>query len=103
MRPKTLSAVVILFVLLSALTCFAQQTEVTQFAAFGSYSYLSTPSLNLAQRGFDGDFGYNYNSWLTLGFDFSTFRATARWCRTISIWRHRRNWRRFCRYFRPDS
>ncbi len=73
MRPKTLSAVVILFVLLSALTCFAQQTEVTQFAAFGSYSYLSTPSLNLAQRGFDGDFGYNYNSWLTLGFDFSTF------------------------------
>ena len=71
MRPKTLSAVVILFILLSALTCFSQQTEVTQFAAFGAYSYLSTPSLNLTQRGFDGDFGYNYNSWLTLGFDFS--------------------------------
>lgn len=73
MRPKILSAVVILFVLITALTCFSQQTEVTQFAAFGGYSYLSTPSLNLTQRGFDGDFGYNYNSWLTLGFDFSTF------------------------------
>jgi hypothetical protein len=53
MRPKTLSAVVILFVLLTALTCFSQQTDVTQFAAFGGYSYLSTPSLNLTQRGFD--------------------------------------------------
>ena len=73
MRPKALSAVVIVFVLLTALTCFSQQTDVTQFAAFGGYSYLSTPSLNLTQRGFDGDFGYNYNSWLTLGFDFSTF------------------------------
>ena len=72
MRPKTLT-VVVLFVLLTALTGFSQQTEVTQFAAFGGYSYLSTPSLNLTQRGFDGDFGYNYNSWLTLGFDFSTF------------------------------
>jgi hypothetical protein len=27
--------------------------------------------LNLTQRGFDGDFGYNLRSWLTLGGDFS--------------------------------
>jgi hypothetical protein len=73
MRPKTLSVAVLVLVLLTALTGFSQQTEVTQFAAFGAYSYLSTPSLNLTQRGFDGDFGYNYRSWLTLGFDFSTF------------------------------
>src|SRR5580658_5161703 len=73
MRPQFLTKAVLLLVFLSALTCFAQQTEVTQFAAFGAYSYLSTPSLNLTQRGFDGDFGYNYKSWLTLGFDFSTF------------------------------
>jgi hypothetical protein len=71
MRPKTLSAVVILFALLSALTCFAQQTDVRQFTAFGAYSYLSTPSLNLTQRGFDGDFGVNIRSWLTVGGDFS--------------------------------
>ena len=41
------------------------------FSAFGAYSYLSTPSLNLTQRGFDGDFGVNLRSWLTLGGDFS--------------------------------
>jgi hypothetical protein len=71
MRPKTLSAVVILFFLLSALTCFAQQTDIREFTAFGAYSYLSTPSLNLTQRGFDGDFGWNLRSWLTVGGDFS--------------------------------
>jgi hypothetical protein len=73
MRPKTLSVVILSFVLLTSLTCFSQQTEILQFAGFGAYSYLSTPSLNLTQRGFDGDFGYNYRPWLTLGFDFSTF------------------------------
>ena len=70
MRPRTLS-VVLLFVLLAALTCFSQQTDIRQFSAFGGYSYLSTPSLNLTQRGFDGDFGVNVRSWLTLGGDFS--------------------------------
>jgi len=70
MRPKIILPV-ILFVFLSTLTCVSQQTEVPQFAAFSAFSYLSTPSLNLVQRGFDGDFGYNYNSWLTFGFDFS--------------------------------
>jgi hypothetical protein len=64
-----------LFLLPTALTCFSQQTEITQFAAFGAYSYLSTPSLNLTQRGFDGDFGYNLRSWLTLGSDFSVFNS----------------------------
>ena len=56
---------------LTALTCFSQQTDIRQFSTFGAFSYLSTPSLNLTQRGFDGDFGYNWRSWLTLGFDFS--------------------------------
>ena len=70
MRPKTLS-VVLSFVLLTSLTCFAQQTDVLRYSAFGAFSYLSTPSLNLTQRGFDGDFGVNVRSWLTLGGDFS--------------------------------
>jgi len=71
MRPKTFSAVAIVFLLLSALTCFSQQTDIRQFSAFGAYSYFGTPSLNLVQRGFDGDFGVNVRSWLTLGGDFS--------------------------------
>src|SRR5208283_1618572 len=70
MRPKVILLVVI-FVFLSTLTCVSQQTDVRQFAGYSAFSYLGTPSLNLVQRGFDGDFGYNYNSWLTLGFDFS--------------------------------
>src|ERR1017187_5131993 len=60
-----------LFLLLTAVSCFSQQTDVRQFTAFGAYSYLATPSLNLTQRGFDGDFGVNVRSWVSLGFDFS--------------------------------
>jgi hypothetical protein len=70
MRPRTLS-VVLLFVLITSLTCLSQQTDIRQFSAFGAYSYLSTPSLNLTQQGVDGDFGVNVRSWLTLGADFS--------------------------------
>ena len=68
---RSFFCVLALFLLLTALTCFSQQTDVRQFSAFGAYSYLSTPSLNLTQRGFDGDFGVNVRSWLTLGGDFS--------------------------------
>ena len=70
MRPRTLF-IVFLLVLLTSLTAFAQQTDVPMFSTYGAFSYLSTPSLNLAQRGFDGDFGVNVRSWLTLGGDFS--------------------------------
>src|SRR5579864_7604704 len=61
------------FLLLPTLTCFSQQTEITQFAVVSGYSYLATPSLNLAQRGFNGDFATNVRPWLSLGFDFSSF------------------------------
>lgn len=76
MRFKTLS-VVFLFVLLATLTCFSQQTDIRQFAAYGAYSYLDTPSLNLSQKGFDGDFGVNVRSWLTIGGDFSYFAGNS--------------------------
>ena len=61
----------LLFLFLSIGTCFSQQEYVSRYSAFGAFSYLSTPSLNSAQRGFDGDFGVNLRSWLTLGDDFS--------------------------------
>lgn len=60
------------FLLLTPLT-FSQQTEITQFSLITGYSYLHTPSLNLAQRGFNGDIAINARSWLSLGFDFSAF------------------------------
>jgi len=61
--------------LLTTLTCFAQQTDIRQFAVVAGYSYLETPSLNLAQRGFNGDFAQNVRPWLSLGFDFSVFNG----------------------------
>jgi hypothetical protein len=70
MRRSTF-LLLLLFLSLSVVTCFSQQEYVARYSAFGAYSYLSTPSLNLAQRGFDGDFGVNLRSWLTLGGDFS--------------------------------
>jgi hypothetical protein len=54
-------------------TCFSQQSEITQFSVITGYSYLATPSLNLTQRGFNGDFAQNVRPWLSPGFDFSTF------------------------------
>ena len=57
--------------LLLSLSCFAQQDYIARYSAFTAFSYLSTPSLNLTQRGFDGDFGVNVRPWLTLGGDFS--------------------------------
>lgn len=70
MRRSTLS-LLLLFLSLSIGTCFSQQTEILRYSAFTAFSYLSTPSLNLVQRGFDADFGVNMRSWLTLGGDFS--------------------------------
>jgi hypothetical protein len=57
--------------LLSVLPSFAQQDYIARYSAFTAFSYLGTPSLNLVQRGFDGDFGVNLRSWLTVGGDFS--------------------------------
>lgn len=60
-----------LFILLTTLNCLSQQEFVSRYSGYTAFSYLSTPSLNLTQRGFDGDFGVNLRSWLTLGGDFS--------------------------------
>jgi len=65
--------VLALFLVTTAVPSFSQQTDVRQFVVFGAYTYLATPSLNLAQRGFDGDLGYNYRSWLSFGFDFGYY------------------------------
>jgi len=70
---RLLFCVLALFLLSTALPCFSQQTDIRQFAVFGAYTYLATPSLNLNQRGFDGDLGYNVRPWLTFGFDFGYY------------------------------
>jgi hypothetical protein len=72
MRPL-LVCLLALFLAATTLTCSAQQTDIREFAAYYAYSYLNTGSLNLVQRGFDADVGYNVRPWLTFGFDFSRF------------------------------
>ena len=68
---KTLS-LFIAFTCLSAFA-FAQQDYVPRYDAFTGFSYLNSPKLNLAERGFDGEFGINLNRWLAIGGDYSIF------------------------------
>jgi hypothetical protein len=61
-----------IFLCVSSLA-FAQQEYVGRYDAFGGFSYLSSPKLNLAERGFNGQFGVNVNRWFALGADYSIF------------------------------
>ena len=60
-------------VLLMSISAFAQQDYVGRFSAFGGYSFLNSPKLNLFENGFDGTFGVNIKRWIAFGFDFSIF------------------------------
>ncbi|MGZ4788729.1 MAG: outer membrane beta-barrel protein [Terriglobales bacterium] len=70
-----LSKIFIASVLLFAvgIPAFAQQDYVGRSDVYGGFAFLSTPKLNLFERGFHGQGGFNLNRWLALGFDFSTF------------------------------
>jgi hypothetical protein len=73
MRRTTLF-VLLVFLSVSVVTCLAQNQEyVAQYDAYFGFAYLTTPNMNLAQRGWQGQFGYNYRRWLALGFDTSYF------------------------------
>ncbi|HVO63499.1 MAG TPA: hypothetical protein VMT53_21420 [Terriglobales bacterium] len=70
------SIVILLFLSLSlsAVTCLAQKQEyVGQYDAYFAFAYMTTPNMNLDQRGWQAQFGYNYRRWLALGFDTSYF------------------------------
>src|SRR5438270_13795653 len=57
--------------LFTAFVSAQQQPYVGRYDAFGGVSYLTTPSLNLNQRGFNGEFGLNVRRWVAFGGDFS--------------------------------
>jgi hypothetical protein len=66
--------VVFLLVVLSLASAgFAQQDYVSRYDLFAGFSYLSSPKLNLAERGFNTEFGVNATRWLALGADYSYF------------------------------
>jgi opacity protein-like surface antigen len=66
---KKLFLVALLFSL--SVCAFAQQDYVGRYDVFGGFSYLASPKLNLEQRGFNTQIGYNVKRWLALGFDYS--------------------------------
>jgi Outer membrane protein beta-barrel domain len=59
--------------LLLSSAAFAQQEYVPRYDAFAGFSYLNSSKLNLAERGFNGQFGVNVRRWLALGADYSIF------------------------------
>jgi hypothetical protein len=69
---KTMLFLVGALLLLSA-SAFSQQDYVGKYEAFGGYSFLDTPKLNLLENGVNGQFGTNLRRWLAVGTDFSWF------------------------------
>jgi hypothetical protein len=65
-----LTALLTTFMSISAL---GQQDYVPRYDAFTGFSYLASPKMNLAQRGYNQEFGINVNRWLALGGDYSVF------------------------------
>lgn len=50
---------------------FAQQDYVGRYDVFAGFSYLNSPKLDLQQRGFNTQLGFNARRWLALGLDYS--------------------------------
>ena len=64
--------VLLAVLLLSLSVCaFAQQDYVGRYDVFTGFSYLDSPKLDLQQRGFNTQLGYNARRWLALGLDYS--------------------------------
>ena len=73
MRRTTLF-VLLVFLFIPVVTCLAQNQEyVGQYDAYFGFAYLTTPNMNLDQRGWQGQFGYNWKRWAAIGFDTSYF------------------------------
>lgn len=64
----------LLILSLAMFNCFpalAQQTDINRYTIYTGFDYMTNPTLNLTQRGFDTDFGVTVKPWLGLGVDFS--------------------------------
>lgn len=70
---KYLCTLAILFA--ASCAAFAQQDYVSRYEGFAGYTYFTSPSFNLVQRGFNVSGGVNLNSWLTFGADYSWFEG----------------------------
>lgn len=50
---------------------YGQQQDVSRYDLYSGFTALSTPHLNLTERGYNFQAGVNWRSWLATGFDFS--------------------------------
>ena len=57
-------------VILICLPALAQQPDINRYTLFTGFDYMISPARNLAQRGFETDFGITAKPWLGLGADF---------------------------------
>jgi hypothetical protein len=75
MHKIAIAIAVILMVLVAVLPASAQ-TSFQKWDMYAGYSYLNTPTNDIAQHGFNLSFGRNINKWLALGMDFSRHEGT---------------------------
>lgn len=75
-RGVRLTGLVLILCLLVSPYAFGQQSYVGRWDAYGGFTNVLVPSINLAEPGFNAQVGYRAAYWLTLGFDYSV--ATGR-------------------------
>lgn len=65
-----------LSVLLACVPAFAQQDHVNRYIVYTGFSYMTTPELNLNQRGFTTSAGVNLKRWVSLGAGFGVMTGS---------------------------
>jgi hypothetical protein len=53
------------------------ENYISRYEIFAAPSYLTTPKLNLVQRGFNADFVINVKRWLSVGVDYSNLSGNS--------------------------
>jgi len=71
--PLSRIMVLAIFVCLLTSAALPQQEYVGRYDVYGGFSFLTTPKLNLFERGLHGQFGVNPRRWFAVGADFSVF------------------------------
>ncbi len=69
--PSLASALFVCLVIFAAASAPAQQTNVQRYDVYAGFADFETPWLNLNQRGFHTQEGYNWKPWVAVGFDYS--------------------------------
>jgi outer membrane protein with beta-barrel domain len=70
---RTLPTIGIVLAALALLTlpAFAEQSYVGRWSAYGGYTYISQPSINLGENGANIQAAFRPKTWVTLGFDYN--------------------------------